>query len=252
MVNRIMLRTFAVVVISTIILGCTAFAAEGTEKEESPAPPKTAFAVKGTPVIDGKIDAIWAKAKPFVAETQSFTYVYHPSVCEAKVRTLWDDKNLYCLAEVKDPVISAVGIDPWERDSIEFVVDQSNNKKDIKHEFDTAGGQYRVDAVTGTISGRFYAFEKSFSEDKIIGKSVIIKCGYRVELAIPWTTLKGKVKVGTVVGFDLQINDDSGIGVRDGMVLWNSNNADSCWRTDLCGNLKLIAAPTAPKPTPKP
>src|SRR5690554_5970773 len=103
--------------------------------------------IKGTPVIDGNIDDIWDKANVIDVKTRSYTFTDNPTKVTAKVWTLWDEDNLYCLAEVIDPVISAtLGTDPWERDSIEFVIDQSNNRE-VGNHFDEHGGHYRVDAV---------------------------------------------------------------------------------------------------------
>jgi endo-1,4-beta-xylanase len=224
------LYVFLIVILIISVFGIQAFAI-----------PKSTEALKGTPVIDGEPDGIWEQAKEIEVKTQSFTFTTNASPCTAKVKTLWDENNLYCLAEIKDPVISDKGIKPWDRDSIEFVIDQSNNKKEEGHHYDEHGGHYRVEAVNGEITGRYDAYEKAAAAGTLKAKAILTEDGYRVEIAMPWTTLLGKTEPGTTIGFQVAINDDSGVGTRDGIIQWNSEDAWSVAHTEKIGNLVLSA-----------
>jgi len=221
-------RAFLLVLIMLILSINTAYAI-----------PKRMNAIKGTPIIDGKIDEIWSKAETIDVKTKSFTFTTYASPVTAKVKTLWDEDNLYCLAEINDPVLSGtLGHDPWERDSIEFLVDQSMNREE-GHHFDEHGGHYRVDALEGTLSGRYEAYELAVRNGTASACSVVTDYGYLVEIAMPWSTLKGKVKPGVMVGFQVAINDDPGKGRRDGIVLWNGEDAWSVAHTWKLGDLRL-------------
>ena len=63
----------------------------------------------------------------------------------------------------------------------------------------------------------------------------IIPGGYIVELKIPYRSLTAKE--GTVIGFDLQINDDQGAGKRDSIVKWNDITNNSWQNTSGFGLL---------------
>jgi len=62
-----------------------------------------AKAVKGTPVIDGEIDEIWASANVIIPQRYKQNKI---SPVKGEFKVLWDEKNLYVLAKVIDPVIS--------------------------------------------------------------------------------------------------------------------------------------------------
>ncbi len=81
----------------------------------------------GTPIIDGEIDDIWK-----IAETYSTQTVVSGSLQNAKAdfKVLWDEKALYVLATVSDPVLNKDHSDPWEQDSVEIFIDENNNKQD--------------------------------------------------------------------------------------------------------------------------
>ena len=88
-----------------------------------------AYAAKGTPVIDGTIDEVWATTKlnQYTAESikPSGDYADYP-VCQPTFRILWDDNSVYFLFVVVDTSMGpspawedgALGGNLWRRDSV--------------------------------------------------------------------------------------------------------------------------------------
>jgi len=120
---------------------------------------------------------------------------------------------------VDDPVLSDESDTVYMQDSIEVFVDENNNKTNYYEEDD---GQYRVSyknrqsfGSTGGVDG----FESS---------PRVIENGYAVEVKIPYRSITPAE--GTVIGFDLQVNDDQGNGVRDSLSKWNDPTNNS-WKS---------------------
>jgi endo-1,4-beta-xylanase len=194
--------------------------------------PKLTEAKKGTPVIDGEADDLWADANEI--STDIITAGKNPA--SAKVKTLWDENYLYVLATVKDSNLSDKSENPWEQDSIEFFIDE-NNGRTVEFEADDA--QYRVNFNNvqsfgaNCVEDRYVTVTKSVYE----GETVV---GYLVEAAVPFKSAK---VAGQILGFDVQVNDDSNAdGVRDGMSNWNDASGVGYKNTESFGLLKLVDA----------
>ena len=102
-------------------------------------------AMHGTPVIDGKIDEVWKNAPVLLANRDvdlENTLDDDQKMSTAKVRCLWDDGHLYCLAEVKDDKISTESFEDWAQDSVEFFVDGNLSKGS----YDDDDAQYRTNS----------------------------------------------------------------------------------------------------------
>ena len=187
----------------------------------------TAEARKGTPVIDGKIDALWENT-----ETIGVNRFVGGKTGEssAVVRALWDESNLYVLAEVKDEKLFAESKTAHYNDSVEIFVDEKDTKAS---EYGPGISQNRV-CFNGTCTDGPGNKDVNFT-----GKTEIIPGGYMVEACIPWTVIKGNVKPGMTVGFDIQINDDaSGYG-RDYIIVWNGIDGNAWANPGDFGELKL-------------
>jgi endo-1,4-beta-xylanase len=189
--------------------------------------PMTADCVYGTPSIDGTVDDIWANAK----EITTGTWVTGTSGATAKVKTMWDEKNLYILAIVTDPVLSDKSANEWEQDSVEIFVDQNNHKTSS---YETDDGQYRVNFKN------LQSFGSSTPQAGFKSAATVISGGYLVEMAIPWTELVPKA--GTLIGFDAQVNDGDESGTRTGVVTWCDPSGSSYMDTSGFGNLVLVKA----------
>jgi endo-1,4-beta-xylanase len=182
-------------------------------------------AMYGTPVIDGNMDGIWARARAFTTNT-----FVMGSGSTARVRTLWDAGHIYVYAEVTDALLSKASANPWEQDSIEVFLDQ-NNGKTTTYEADDA--QYRVN----------YENTRSFggagSAAGFVTATRVVPGGYVVEAAIALTAVEARA--GTLLGFDFQVNDDGlGNGVRSSVATWNDPTGDSFRNTSRLGVLRLV------------
>lgn len=195
--------------------------------------PKYTEAKKGTPIVDGKIDSAWASANEIT--TDVVTAGKEPA--KAKVKTMWDEKYLYVLAEVNDTTLSASSTNPWEQDSVEFFVDENNGRTS---EYEADDAQYRVNyANVQSFGGNCVQDKFTTVSEAVYDKDVV--SGYIVEAAIPFNTISGSL--GHVMGFDLQINDDSNSdGVRDGMSNWSDSTGVGYKNTEAFGLLKLVEA----------
>ncbi len=184
---------------------------------------KWAFAAQGTPVVDGTEDAVWGRA----ATISTNTWVEGTSGATAQVKTLWDNGHLYVFATVTDPLLSKASANPWEEDSVEVFVDQ-NNAKTATYQADD--GQYRVN----------YDNEQSFggnaSADAFVTATRTVPGGYIVEASIALDAIQPKE--GTLIGFDIQVNDDGqGNGSRSSVVTWNDPTGISFRNTSRFGVL---------------
>jgi endo-1,4-beta-xylanase len=187
---------------------------------------KSALAGRGTPAIDGFADVAWSGA----GEISTATWVEGTSGATAKVKTLWDSGHLYIFATVTDPVLSDASANPWEEDSIEIFVDQ-NNAKTANYQADD--GQYRVNYLN------VQSFGGAASADKFRTATRLVPGGYVVEAAITLDVIQPQI--GTLIGFDFQVNDDGqGTGTRTSVVTWNDPTGQSYQNTSRFGVLRLV------------
>ena len=194
------------------------------------AEPKTADATYGTPKIDAEIEPMWGKT-PVVhtnRQVKGVSTLPPQDAARAKVRVLWDEQHLYVLCEVEDSRLSATGAELWQHDSVEVFIDENNSKAG---QFDGDDCQYRVN-YQGKMSGG-----RSYQPGAMVAKVREIEGGYVVELAI-----KLRVKVeedGKQLGFDIQVNDDAGSGIRESIMKWCDRTDRSWYDTSGYGTLEL-------------
>jgi Enterochelin esterase and related enzymes len=146
----------------------------------------------GSPVIDGNTDPAWNKV-----QAVSPKYVSSNIDTTATFKTLWDDRALYILAEVKDPNLSVQSGTPYMQDSIEVFLDENNNKT---QEYGVDDLHFRVNyenvlSVDNGNAERFYTSARRTTD------------GYIIEARIALTT---KPENGQVLGIELQVNDAVG------------------------------------------
>ncbi|MFB4290193.1 endo-1,4-beta-xylanase [Nonomuraea sp. ATR24] len=184
-------------------------------------------AARGEPVVDGVVDAAWARAP----RVRTATRIEGASGAQARVRSLWHGDTLYVLAEVSDAELSEQPPDPWAQDSVEIFVDPGNNKT---KGYDDDDGQYRI-SFTGrqTVGGTFDAFAV---KDNLTGAARTVPGGYVVEAAIRLPTVT--LREGTLLGFDVQVNDATG-AVRTGAATWNDATGRGYVDTSHWGVLRL-------------
>jgi len=166
---------------------------------------KETRAIEGSPVIDGVIEDLWASAESIDVNT----YTLGQSGASARVRTMADKNFLYVLAEVRDDNLQATSPNPWEQDSLEIFIDENGAGTDSYQSDDV---QYRINFENVvTING---------TQNENLQTAVqVTDTGYIVEAALPYN-LK-ETTDASVLGFDIQVNDDQGSGGRDSISNWN-------------------------------
>lgn len=184
-------------------------------------------AIRGTPVIDGEPDAAWEAAPSY--KTEVVVEQRGDAAATADFRTMWDDHYLYVYAVVHDSILSdAIAANPYEQDSVEIFVDQ-NNGKTTGYEDDD--GQYRINFKNvKTVGGHA-------TQDNYMSATRIVDGGYVVEAAIALDTIAPAA--GTLIGFDLQVNNDQDGGTRDSVFIWNDPTGQSYTNTSRLGVLEL-------------
>ena len=173
---------------------------------------------KGTPVL-GKNDAAWNKASSVAIELESMGTALKGSTFKA----LWDDKYIYVRVDVKDNVLNCDNANEYEQDSIEVFVDQNNGKTGFYEDDDA---QYRVNYNNvASFNGGNTALFKSYAE-KVSG-------GYIVEVACPLDKISAAA--GTMIGFDVQINEADATGKRTGIRNWSCSTNEGYRDTSAFG-----------------
>ncbi len=193
---------------------------------------------KGTPVIDGVAEGLWDD----VEATTTDVWVAGSSGSTAKFKILWDDSNLYVLADVTDKLLSKASSDAYQQDSIEIFLDQ-NNAKTVAYQADDYQIRINFDNETTFDHGKPEGFQSATS---------LTSNGYLVEALIPLNAITPEA--GKVLGFDLQVNnDEDGNGSRDSVSIWCDASGNSWQNISGIGNIILInEAATVPTPTAKP
>ncbi|NLG88909.1 MAG: hypothetical protein GX494_06780 [Clostridiaceae bacterium] len=183
-------------------------------------------AMYGTPVIDGEKDEVWNKSVEFATNT----WIKGIKGAAAKVKTLWDENNLYVYAQINGDLSGKSPENPWENDSVEIFIDQNNGKTE-KYEPDDA--QYRIDFKN------VQSFGAGASAEKIKSAVKAVDNGYIVEAAIALDAIEPTH--GTLIGFDFLVNDDrNGDGIIDSIVSWNDGTGEAYGNTSKFGILKLV------------
>ena len=175
--------------------------------------------------IDGHIESAWEN--PLVASFDATTVLvgagFDAADLSGSAKVLWDDTNVYLLAEVTDDTKVNDSGNTYEDDNVEFYFDIDNSKlssyddNDVQYSFAWNDGD-EVGALPGTrpTTGIVYSIQDTDS-------------GYIVEALIPWSTLQGAPQAGDEVGFEFMINDDDDGGGRDGKLSWNAAT-DQAWQ----------------------
>jgi endo-1,4-beta-xylanase len=167
--------------------------------------PPVTYAKRGTVDMEGRrIDmGVWDKVTPVPLNIKSDGYTQEGS----SFRVLWDENYIYTLVDVIDPVLNDQSTTVHEQDSVEVFIDQNNGKTTTYEQDD---GQYRINFKN------VVSFNGGDSE-RFKSRTMVFPGGYRVETAAPLTAIKGRL--GTLIGFDVQINDATN-GARTGIRNW--------------------------------
>jgi hypothetical protein len=150
----------------------------------------------------------------------------------ATFNTLWDDNYLYVGVRVLDSTLHNDSTNMWDDDSVEFYIDADHNQGTT---YDSHDRQYILGYNDSAL------FSNQSTTGVLHGWSAI-NGGYTVELAVPWSNLgiTPNAAGGTVIGFDVNVNDDNNGGARDSHLAW-TGTSDDFRDTSNFGDLTLSA-----------
>lgn len=179
----------------------------------------------GSPVVDGKKDEIYDTMQPIeVQNVINGSAIENPST--GKAWMAWNDKGLYVYVEVNEETPANESPEEYKQDSVEVFTDENNSKGTI----DKNDTQYRVTALGSRTLGN--AATSSFES-----AAAKTDYGYTVEMMVPW--LQILPTEGTVMGFDVLINDALG-AVRQGMTAWSATTNTNYITSENYGDIRLV------------
>jgi hypothetical protein len=218
-----------------------------------------------TITIDGVMDPVYWASNP--ANINEFRVGDPPAgtepdnISDAHLTTyvLWDDDNIYYFFDVVDDDIqdnpTVIG-QTWNKDAIEFYIDGDNSKVAEGTGCDPGGGRC-PDDPQGTIPHQFLGFEADTVdglgfdasmdltgiEFKIADKD---EGGWYAELKIPLESLGIPAVEGSLIGFELQLDesDADDAGARGSMEKWWNLSNNSWTDASIWGTAKLGAEVT--------
>lgn len=188
---------------------------EGTETTPTPVPAADFKAVKveSAFTVDGTAEEAWdgIEALPFLGKHDKKE---HTSTTTATAKLAWDANNLYGLVTVADDSIDATATNDYERDGVEFFLDEDNDA--VKTwDANTDAFQYRFTGLTkdSETSEKVQALTDAIvngaqtAKDAYTGietEYTYVEGGYVVEFKIPFVAEKA---TGARVGFDAIVQD---------------------------------------------
>ncbi len=163
--------------------------------------------VYGSPVIDGELDDAWKFAAPVYPTVKSAASIKAAPI----FKVMWDEGFLYTLTVVTDDVLNKASGNAYEQDSVEVFLDELNDKA-TSYQADDVHYRVNYDNEQSTDAGdptRWVTAAKVLEDEN--GK----KIGYLIEAGVMWSSIPAN---GTVMGFDLQVNEAGSQGFRVGTV----------------------------------
>lgn len=199
------------------------------------------------PSIDASMEAMWNNTVELSVKRGVYDWGSNITKTNATVRVMWNEDYLFTYAYVKDSKVSysyktAFIEEMWHRDSFNIFIDVPNNETGKN----VLWGVKQYIACVGANNQDFCIMDNrgmDIAEDftGIRRRVKTVSDGYIVETQIPWYSyIKSEIKENKVIGFDLSINDDMGVGDREAQVQWNDHTGNAFRYTDVLGDLKLI------------
>ncbi len=191
------------------------------------------------PVIDGKVDAVWANAAVLPIKTLiNGAAVTGPADASGQFRALYDTANLYVLVDINDEALRNDSTATYLDDSVEVYIDGEN----LKGQPPLAGNarQYTFGWTDTAIGGT------NTNTTGVQQVQTNTPTGWRIEIKLPWQSLLGApAPVGKLIGIDCFYNDDDDGGdTRESQIAWHSKVGND-WQTPASWGTALVAAPGA-------
>jgi hypothetical protein len=167
-------------------------------------------APKGTPKIDGEMEALWDAAEwtnvdlPYGTDEDNYGH-------SARVKVMWDETNLYFYAEVTCP-----STEEW-CDTFEVYIDE-NNCKEAGYNGDDTQTAFWEDGVRESYGTNTRAL---FVEDCVV---TVTGTSFTVETAIPYFELEPKG--GETLGLEFMLNIADEFETFVQALRWNADTAN--------------------------
>ncbi|MEG8989775.1 sugar-binding protein [Ignavibacteria bacterium 4148-Me] len=198
-----------------------------------------------TITIDGELDEIYSQLNNITQNSHGNGEKFPDDLHDAFVRTYlaYDDENIYGICIAYDDVIIDVHNNSWERDAVELYFDADNSKGasyDNKDDIHLAFRHEFIGNEAGNLNNINAAGLKKF--DGIEFKIVDTDLGYNVEFKIPLENLLIPAVEGTVIGLEVQQNDNDG-DHRESINKWWLENGDNSWLEPRLFGTAVLGAP---------
>lgn len=229
-------RFLAVLLAGAMLAGSsmTVFAEEdsifaGVEKAEENF--RAAYAEEA-PVIDGVIDDIWAGTDAFYSD---FGYMEDMGQGYGYAKILWSEDKLYMLAVIEDATLEGIGEDSTANGANFWVSETASTETGF-----------------GNVAGDWHYFANQDGNTNYYtgnDMSEIVICAttkedgyYIVEIEIPVQTEGLTYTEGSMIGFNLSVDDDlDGDNGRDAFCTWIDHNENAYWSDPSClGKVELV------------
>jgi len=217
-----------VVSFTAVALGMHSISGSASYYDAIPEPvPVGGFGKTATaPTIDGAYDSTWANAKVY-SDFYTVDGSAPSDTEDLRVRYcgMWDDANLYILAEVTDnPLLNRDSGNTfyWFDDSIEIYTDVHN--KDDQY---SAGDIYQSTCVIELGGSNPLTITPFGTPAPGTYRMVVNADSYVLEASIPWATLGTSFTpaFGSIIGFGIGVNDADEAGdVRDTQSMWATSS----------------------------
>ena len=194
-------------------------------------------------MIDGLIDSVWSTVATHSLDNLVFGSVSSDADLSGSWRALWDASNLYYLVEVSDDILLNDSGASWPKDdAVEIFIDADNSDHtsyDGINDFQYAFRWNDLSVILGDNSKP--------DATGVVFDLVATTDGYRLETAIPWTTLGVTPSVGAVIGMDVAADDDDGEGGAgpfwgDAKKAWSATTNDSWHDPSTFGTVYLAGS----------
>jgi hypothetical protein len=158
-------------------------------------------------------------------------FVIASSAVHGQAFVSWDSDSIDFDIEIFDASPQDDSADNWEDDSVEIYLDLNHSN----------GGAYDADDFQITVPRANTALSGVGAYDK---NAVVVQrssdaMGYTLEVSIPWSALNGATsKVGSTIGFDLGVNDDTDGDSRNAQLMLYGNDQNYNHSSDF-GDLTL-------------
>ena len=143
----------------------------------------------------------------------------------------WDAERLYVRAELKDkyPLTNAQRNDGiWNGDCLEICVSTDPKADPARPDFGGTDWQLGFAPQDTAKSLPARSWEWSKLKSSVPGAELVSQAtegGYALEISFPWSSLSGfKPEAGSVLGFDMAVDDAGATGQRTYQWIWNGSN----------------------------